>query len=86
MKSVIAGLVLALTGVAGFAIRERADLAKDREGESRMLGAYRATGDRVREYLCDGVEGRECLLLMKQFDAKGLRAALEQRSFLLTQK
>jgi hypothetical protein len=86
MKSVIAGLVLALAGIAWFAIQERADLARDREGEGRMPAYYRATGDRVREYLCDGVEGPACLLLMKEFEAKGLRAAIEERSFLLTQK
>jgi len=48
VRSAIAGLVLALTGVTWFAIQERADLAKDREGEGRMPAAYRATGNRLK--------------------------------------
>jgi hypothetical protein len=86
MRSVIVALVFAVAGAAWFAIQERADLARDRMGEGRVFASYRATGDRVREYLCDGVEGRECLLLMKEFEAQGLRVAIEERSFLLTQK
>jgi len=86
MRSVIVALVVSFAGTARFAVQERADLARDRAGEGRVFASYRATGDRVREYLCDGVEGRECLLLMKEFEVRGLRAALEDRSFLLTQK
>jgi len=71
MRGLIIALVLALAGGAWVAIHERADLARGRADEGRVFASYRATGDRVREYLCDGVEGPRVSALNERVRSEG---------------